>query len=1809
MTPYGPSPQCPDCSTPLPRGIPHCHACGLPLTGPVATRLGQVVAWIQRVEYDRAALYAQRDGLIRELRAQRDAMLTAQLRAAAPPTAPSGPAQTGLPHPPADPPQRAAPPAVAAASAARTPAPRPRREISARSVQNVLLGLGGLLVVAAALVFTIVTWSDLGVGVRSLVLGAATALTGYAARPLHRRGMGATAETVGVLAAALVCLDGAALWLAADPPVPPTGYAAGVLAVVCALLACYPRLVPLRGPRVLALLLLQPIPVLAGLATPWGAGCVPIALAVTALGGTALLRVPGVGPVRLVRALAATAWAASVAASACLLLAAVALPALLDASGVWAAAGLAAAGAVALLDSRAPVSVASATLSSGGAALAWLLVPPAAASAAGAALPWVLAAFAAGAAAAAFAVRRGGALRVVVAALAIAGAAGAGAALPLLGMLAQPARPWQGRFVLVELPDPWVLGLSLCLAASGAGASVLAATLRREYAAAVAVAAAALVGAVSGQPLGHAATVGALTAIAVALMAAAVAVRPHGADAADGWRGAAARSRAARTALSLSLLSGTVAICGALAAPRLAVVTAGALTAAAVAGAALSVPLRSLPAARMAYSAAAVLLAAGAATAWGVVWSAPAATVVAALLGTGLAAAGAATALDHWGGPRDQVAALDAALAVPLLAAVAQAAKAGAGATGAAAAVSVFALLAVVRHRRSLPTTARLLASAAAGLALTATAMLSAPLLAQALAGPLLPASAPWQDAAGVLVPGQPSPALTAAAILALAAAAAWTLLAERTAAGAAALVWVAATAALVGAAWLPGALLPSALTVVAAVLLGVCVLAERFRERGRSEGGRTGGRPALGPVRAAVAGTALALSGVVAVLAAAASLTGPGTTVAVLGALTACAGAAAVVTVSPPARAGAAAAGVLLLSGLAAAALAAAGAPPVAAALAMAVVAATAVGCATASTRLGGRTAQAAALDAAAAVPMVAAAAWAASVGRDPVALIAALGALLALVAATHTASRSTARRALTALSALLGAGTLLLVGDRVLATLLSPFLVAQHAWLPSAARWQTLPLAFSSPTDRPGLLLAACAVALTALALCAGLGWGRGSVLSAAAAGSGLLVPLALTHLPVRYSAALGIAVAVAGALLLLAARGSGRGAHLPLWSGVFVAAMAAGWALATPLRTVLVLAALGAAALTAMVCATPGLRASAPAVSRVLALTAGLAPALAVFAGYAALPFFGIAAEPRWLPFTGLAAAGVLALAAQVWAGASGLWSVGRLRVVLAPSAAAAQEWAARLGATQPFPDRPEQRGGLVGASLAMVLAASLATAAAPESLGLVAALAALLLFALAAALPRGFGWTVTGVGCLALLAAVATVAGRLGEVLFAPYAWVGAAWHGTGPAGLAAPAPSALAPWGGPPADPLLLPVVTASALAVLVAVRTRAAGALAPTAAVLAPPALVPYAVATGAVYGVALGWVLLVTTALAGVAALVRTPRLSAAAGAAALWPASLAVAWGLAEPAATLVVLGLLAVVAAVCLAVAAPQGRAAGSPAFSCGAAVVAVLSSGGFALALPLASGQPARVAALAVLVVVAGVVLVPYLARVDAPILAAAECAAGVLGAASVLLTLGGEGRLELTSAALACLGVIAAAGAARPGRGWLGAVGGVLLLASGWVFLAWLRVSAPEPYTVVPALAALAAGASLRQRRPGTSTWLAYGPGLVLLLGPGLVLVLAVEAHPWRVAALGAAAVAATLAGARWRLQAPLSVGAVVVLLTAATAFGPPVWNAVLALPNWIPVGAVGLLLLVIGARYERRLRDVRRLGRALREME
>ncbi|MFI6151178.1 SCO7613 C-terminal domain-containing membrane protein [Kitasatospora sp. NPDC051170] len=277
------------------------------------------------------------------------------------------------------------------------------------------------------------------------------------------------------------------------------------------------------------------------------------------------------------------------------------------------------------------------------------------------------------------------------------------------------------------------------------------------------------------------------------------------------------------------------------------------------------------------------------------------------------------------------------------------------------------------------------------------------------------------------------------------------------------------------------------------------------------------------------------------------------------------------------------------------------------------------------------------------------------------------------------------------------------------------------------------------------------------------------------------------------------------------------------------------------------------------------------------------------------------------------------------------------------------------------------------------------------------------------------------------------------------------------------------------------------------------------------------------------------------------------------------------------------------------------------------------------------------------------------------RTDPAVAAAVEFAGYGLAALALLLSVDVPGRLsfELAVTGVAALGV----GLRADRRRSAPAAGVALLIVASWIWLARQEVGTPEAYSLSLAVAALVFG-HLRRRRfaeeglgpalpispdqaaalgcvhrkaeegataehwrptttrrgacpgvaaPGGSarrapgSWAVYGPGLAVGLLPSLW-ALFLDGHWLRPLLLGLAALAVAVLGVRLRLQCPLLLGGGVLVLVAGHELAPTVVQVLGLLPRWVPLAVAGALLLALGATYERRLREARRLAGALRRL-
>jgi hypothetical protein len=198
-------------------------------------------------------------------------------------------------------------------------------------------------------------------------------------------------------------------------------------------------------------------------------------------------------------------------------------------------------------------------------------------------------------------------------------------------------------------------------------------------------------------------------------------------------------------------------------------------------------------------------------------------------------------------------------------------------------------------------------------------------------------------------------------------------------------------------------------------------------------------------------------------------------------------------------------------------------------------------------------------------------------------------------------------------------------------------------------------------------------------------------------------------------------------------------------------------------------------------------------------------------------------------------------------------------------------------------------------------------------------------------------------------------------------------------------------------------------------------------------------------------------------------------------------------------------------------------------------------------------------------------------------------AAGAAALAGLAAAVTSSSVGAWGQVGIQ---LSVVGAAAAGYAVVAGRRPVAALAVADLVVAAWIALAGAGVSTPEAYTL-PAAAGLLLVA-LPRLRAGAPSWSAEGPGLLLALAPSAVVVVA-EATAPRLVLVVLAAAAVTVVGTLAHRQAPFVAGATTLGFVTVGLLGPDA----LLLPRWLTLGTVGLLLLVVGATYERRRQQAR----------
>ncbi|GAA4696599.1 SCO7613 C-terminal domain-containing membrane protein [Nocardioides conyzicola] len=156
--------SCPSCSARLPVAVSRCPSCRLDLGHPLAAQLLQTLTTAD------------------------DLLVRLQVASAEQPTATAVPVER-------------------ATYPAQTPAPRQPRGLSGASVPRILLSLGALCLLVAAVIFLAVAWTWLGIGGRTAVLVGLTLVSGELGVVLARRGLRVAGEALTTVSLGLLALD------------------------------------------------------------------------------------------------------------------------------------------------------------------------------------------------------------------------------------------------------------------------------------------------------------------------------------------------------------------------------------------------------------------------------------------------------------------------------------------------------------------------------------------------------------------------------------------------------------------------------------------------------------------------------------------------------------------------------------------------------------------------------------------------------------------------------------------------------------------------------------------------------------------------------------------------------------------------------------------------------------------------------------------------------------------------------------------------------------------------------------------------------------------------------------------------------------------------------------------------------------------------------------------------------------------------------------------------------------------------------------------------------------------------------------------------------------------------------------------------------------------------------------------------------------------------------------------------------------------------------------------------------------------
>ena len=189
--------------------------------------------------------------------------------------------------------------------------------------------------------------------------------------------------------------------------------------------------------------------------------------------------------------------------------------------------------------------------------------------------------------------------------------------------------------------------------------------------------------------------------------------------------------------------------------------------------------------------------------------------------------------------------------------------------------------------------------------------------------------------------------------------------------------------------------------------------------------------------------------------------------------------------------------------------------------------------------------------------------------------------------------------------------------------------------------------------------------------------------------------------------------------------------------------------------------------------------------------------------------------------------------------------------------------------------------------------------------------------------------------------------------------------------------------------------------------------------------------------------------------------------------------------------------------------------------------------------------------------------------------------------GFIIAAAALIAVLALGGSSVATAGLLIAAAVCVVQAVRPQRMWLAVAATAFVAAAVEVQLGASDIGLVEAFVAPVAVVAAVFGYFVYRQDNEVNSWIAWGPVTAIALGPSLVVALGMDPGP-RPLWLPVVGLAVVALGLLRRLQAPVLLGSAVV-----AAIGIDFLITLAAeLPRWIPFGAVGVLLIGIGAKFD-----------------